>query len=85
MKNMSLRVKLLVAFLAVGLIPFGVIAAVSYVKSSGALSQQAFGQLEGVRGIKKNQIENLFNERRGDMGVLVEMVGHVATGGFQET
>ena len=84
MKNMSLRVKLLVAFLAVGLIPFGVIAAVSYVKSSGALSQQAFGQLEGVRGIKKNQIENFFKERRGDMGVLVEMVATLQQEAFKK-
>jgi methyl-accepting chemotaxis protein len=85
MKNMSLKVKLLVAFLAVGLIPFGVIAAVSYVKSSGALSQQAFGQLEGVRGIKKNQIENFFKERQGDMGVLVETVGTLRKESFDKT
>ena len=60
MKNMSLRAKLLMAFLAVGLIPFGMISIVSYVKSSSALSRQAFDQLEGVRGIKKNQIEDYF-------------------------
>jgi methyl-accepting chemotaxis protein len=84
MKNSSLKMKLLVAFLAVGLIPFGVIAAVSYVKSSSALSQQAFGQLEGVRGIKKNQIRNFFKERRGDMGVLVETVGTLRKEAFDK-
>ena len=74
MKKVSLKIKLLVAFLAVGLIPFGVISAVSYIKSRDALSNQAFSQLEGVRGIKKNQIENFFEEGRGNMDVLVEMV-----------
>ncbi len=84
MKNMSLKMKLLLAFLAVGLIPFGVIAAVSYFKSSSALSQQAFGQLEGVRGIKKNQIQNFFKERKGDMGVLVETVGTLRIESFDK-
>lgn len=74
-KNMKLGTKLLVAFLAVGVIPFVVVGTISLVKSSGALSASAFGQLEGVRGIKKNQIENFFKERQGDMGVLVEIVG----------
>jgi methyl-accepting chemotaxis protein len=58
--------------------------AVSYVKSSGALSRQAFGQLEGVRGIKKNQIQNFFKERRGDMGVLVEMVATLQQEAFKK-
>ncbi len=84
MKKMSLRAKLLVAFLAVGLIPFAVIAIVSYVKSSEALSRQAFGQLEGVRGIKKNQIEIFFKERQGDMGVLVDMVTVLQQEAFQK-
>ncbi len=74
-KNMKLGTKLLVAFLAVGVIPFAVVGIISLTKSSNALSQQAYGQLAGVRGIKKAQIENFFGERKGDMGVLVETVG----------
>ncbi len=84
MKNRSLRLKLLVAFLAVGLIPFGIISAVSYIQSREALSKQAFSQLEGVRGIKKNQVEKFFKERRGDMGVLVEMVGILRQEAFEK-
>ncbi|MBT3928061.1 MAG: HAMP domain-containing protein [Rhodospirillaceae bacterium] len=38
------------------------------------MSDQAFNQLEGVRGIKKAQIESFFAERQGDMGVLMETV-----------
>jgi len=72
---MKLGTKLLVAFLAVGVIPFAVVGIISMIKASDALSTQAYGQLEGVRGIKKAQIENFFAERKGDMGVLVETVG----------
>ncbi len=84
MKKLTLKVKLLVAFLVVGVIPFGVISAVSYVKSSGALSHQAFSQLEGVRGIKKNQIGKFFKERQGDMDVLVEMVATLQQEAFKK-
>ncbi|MDA1100245.1 MAG: hypothetical protein O2967_14805 [Proteobacteria bacterium] len=43
-------------------------------RASEALSHQAFNQLEGVRGIKKAQIETFFAGRKSDMGVLVEIV-----------
>lgn len=74
-KNMKLGTKLMVAFLAVGVIPFAVIGITSLMKSSTALEGQAYGQLEAVRGIKKGQIESYFAERQGDMTVLVETVG----------
>lgn len=54
--------------------PFAAIGLVSWQKSSTALSDQSFAQLEGVREIKKAQIEKFFDERKGDMGVLVETV-----------
>ncbi len=73
-KNMKLGTKLLVTFLAVGVIPFAIVGTLSLLKSSDALSVQAYGQLEGVRGIKKAQVEKFFGERQGDMGVLVETV-----------
>jgi len=71
-KDMKLGTKLLVAFLCVGVIPFAVIGILSMTKSSTALSDLAYGQLEGMRGVKKAQIENFFAERQGDMGVLME-------------
>jgi len=83
-KDMKLGTKLLVAFLCVGVLPFAVIGIISLTKSSDALSTQAYGQLEGVRGIKKAQIENFFNERQGDMGVLVETVGTLRKEAFEK-
>jgi methyl-accepting chemotaxis protein len=72
--NLRVGPKLIAAFLAVGLIPFIVLGWISLDKSSEGLSLQAFNQLNGVREIKKAQIQKFFEERRGDMGVLVETV-----------
>ena len=73
-KHMKLGTKLMVAFLAVGVIPFAAVGVTSLLKSSEALTKQAYGQLRAVRGIKKAQIESFFKERRGDMAVLVKTV-----------
>ncbi|SHJ91820.1 methyl-accepting chemotaxis protein [Desulfatibacillum alkenivorans DSM 16219] len=83
-KNMKLGTKLLVAFLAVGVIPFGVIGAISLFKASAALENQAYSALEGVREIKKGQIESFFTERQGDMGVLLETVRSLKDAAFDK-
>ncbi len=73
-KQMKLGTKLMVCFLSVGLIPFAFISMVALSKSSNALYEQAFNQLEGVRGIKLAQINSFFDEREGDIRVLGELV-----------
>jgi methyl-accepting chemotaxis protein len=72
--NLRIGPKLIVAFLLIGIIPFAVVGLTALSNSSDALSEQAFNQLEGMRGIKKAQIEKFFAERQGDMGVLDETV-----------
>lgn len=67
--------KLIAAFLVIGIVPFVVVGLVALNRASDALSNQAFDQLEGVRGIKKAQVETFFAERQDDMGVLMETVG----------
>ncbi len=73
-KNMKLNSKLMLFFLLAGLIPFTIISIISLTKSSNSLSHQAYGQLEGMREVKKAQVQNFFNEREGDMAVLLETV-----------
>ncbi|MFQ5560774.1 MAG: hypothetical protein ACE5FU_09345, partial [Nitrospinota bacterium] len=63
--------KLMTAFLCIGLIPFLILAAVSVQKAGTALESGAFHQLEGIREIKKKEIEGFFHERKADMHVLV--------------
>ena len=74
LKNMRLGTKILISFLLVDIIPFAVIGIISLTKSSRALSEQAFNQLESIREIKKDQVEQFFADREKEMGVLTETV-----------
>ena len=84
LSNWRIGPKLIAAFLLVGIIPFAVIGLLSLNSSSEALEKQAFNQLEGVRGIKKAQIEKFFGERQGDMGVLMETVATLRQEAFSK-
>ena len=90
---MTLNTKLISSFLGCGLIPLSIVAYVSYSTADGgmdsisteagtALEKKAFNQLVALRDVKKAQIENYFNEREGDMGVLVENVAALRQGAF---
>ncbi|WP_051326984.1 methyl-accepting chemotaxis protein [Desulfatibacillum aliphaticivorans] len=80
--KINLGVKLAVAFLAVGLIPFGLVGGVSLYKSGKALEKQAYRSLESVREIKKSQLEDFFSARQADMGVLMETVESLKDAAF---
>lgn len=77
-------VKLITAFLLIGIIPLLVSSFISSQKSSAALSKASFNQLSGVREIKKSQIESFFHERKGDMGVLMETVNTLRAEAFNK-
>ncbi len=81
---MKLGTKLLVFFLLVGIIPFAVLAVISLVNINTSLSKASFNQLEAVRGIKKDQIERFFAERKGDMAVLTEIVDTLRAEAFNK-
>ena len=84
MKKMSLSARLMIFFLLVGTIPFAISSIVSLTKSSNALSDAAYGQLKGMRAVKKAQITQFFDERQGDMGVLMETVGTLRRESFDK-
>lgn len=64
--------KLMVAFLAVSLVPVLAIGFISYRNSADSLREQIFNHLDTVRAIKKNQIIQFIAERIGDTKVLSE-------------
>ena len=72
--KMSVTAKIIVLFVLAGVIPLIAIGVLSYITSSKALRVQAFNQLQGVREIKKAQIQQVFQDRADDMGVLVDTV-----------
>jgi len=84
MKKMSLSARLMIFFLLVGIIPYSISSIVSLTKSSNALSDASYGQLKGMRAVKKAQISQFFDERQGDMGVLMETVGTLRKEAFSK-
>ena len=68
--NWGLKVKFIVALLAVGVIPFMVLGFVSHGTAVNALSDQAFNQYKSIRDLKKSQIELFFSDRMGDVDML---------------
>ena len=75
LKNVKMKPKLISMFMVVGLIPLILVAVIVSIMTSNALMEKSFAQLEGSREIKKAQVETYFQEREGDMGVLVETIG----------
>lgn len=71
---MKLVHKLTLLFLLIGIVPTLAIGIFSFYQANKGLSDQAFNQLQAVRGIKKTQIESYFEERKGDMAMLVETI-----------
>jgi methyl-accepting chemotaxis protein len=84
LKNMKLGTKLLLAFLAVGVIPLATVGLVTLNKADNSISQLAFNQLDSMRAIKTAQIDKFFAERKGDMGVLMETVASLREEAFSK-
>ncbi len=59
---MSLKLKLITFCVAIGLIPLILIGTLSVNMASRALSDQAFGQLESVRDVKKKNLNDLIHK-----------------------
>ena len=53
-RKLKLGSKMIISFLMVGAIPFGIVGLVSLQKASSALEKQAFSQLEAVQTLKKS-------------------------------
>ncbi len=82
--NIKIKPKLIILFLIVGLIPLVIIAGFSMLRAQGALTEQAYNNLEAVHEIKRYQIDTYFQERQGDMGVLVETVASLRQDAFDK-
>ena len=62
--KMTLKTKLIVSMLAVGIVPLLIAGILMLTKSSNALQQQAFNQLESLRTVKTTQVEDYFNSMK---------------------
>ena len=60
-----------ILLLVLGVVPLGGLGVTSMIRSTGELTRQVFSQLEGLREIKKAQIQRFFDERRSDLDTLI--------------
>jgi len=81
---MTIGKKLLIAALAIGLIPFLIVGSIALFGGRHVLSNQAFSHLESVREIKKVQLENFFTEKQNDMQILLNMVATIQQNAFNK-
>ena len=84
LKKIKLRGRLLLAFLAVGVIPFAAIGTVSLIQSKNALSNQMFSQLASMRQVKHNQVKTLFSGFHDHLSVLIETVETLRREAFEK-
>ena len=73
-KDLSLKTKLIVSFLIVGIIPLAVGEYLCLKNADEALEEQAMNQLESIRQIKKDDLESFFHERKMDIGILARTI-----------
>lgn len=69
MKSLTIKTKIILSLLLVGIIPIIIVATTSILNSSDSLTKANKNQLEAIRAIKKGQIESFFRERLGDVKV----------------
>lgn len=84
LRDVRLRPRLIALFALVGLLPLAIVGIWSANRSSVALMDASYNQLINVRDIKKSQIESFFEERRGDLEVLVENVANLEEAAYDQ-
>jgi len=65
--NMKMKYKLILVFMAIGLIPMSIAVYGSYHKTDVALDQATRDKLQAVTAMKKKQIESYYRERLADI------------------
>lgn len=63
-----------IIFSLAAIVPFAILGIMAVSTARDSFIQDKFEQLTSIRGIKKAQVEEFFDERKVDMGVLVETV-----------
>ncbi|TMP38917.1 methyl-accepting chemotaxis protein [Pseudoalteromonas rubra] len=67
---MSTKLRLLISFMLVGLLPAAFMAITSLITASDALERQAYNQLTSIKHIKHRQIDDYFKARKADLSLI---------------
>ncbi|NQY65111.1 MAG: methyl-accepting chemotaxis protein [Alteromonadaceae bacterium] len=73
LKNLSLKTKFTLLFILIGLLPAVIVSIISTSNNSNDVTSKVYNQLTAINQIKKQAIKTYFNERQGDMGVLINI------------
>jgi methyl-accepting chemotaxis protein len=84
LKNLKLKVKFTLLFILIGLIPAIIISMISTSNSSKDVTNKVYNQLTAINQIKKQSIVTYFEERQGDMGVLVNIADTLKIQAFEK-
>jgi methyl-accepting chemotaxis protein len=71
-KNLRIRTKMLIAFVAVAVLAIGVSGFIGFTIAGNALQAESFNKLTAVREMKANQIEDYFQQISGQVATLSE-------------
>ncbi|MCI2285854.1 cache domain-containing protein [Colwellia sp. MSW7] len=80
----TLKNKFTSAFILLGLIPAIIISVISTMNSSSDISTKVYNQLTSINQIKKQTVTKYFEERKGDMGVLVNIADTMQNQAFNQ-
>jgi len=71
--DLNLKVKFTLLFIFIGLIPAVIVSIISTTSSSNDVTTKVYNQLTAINQIKKQAIVKYFEEREGDLGVLIDI------------
>lgn len=80
----NIKTKLTVIFIAIGLLPILIASIISAINTSSDVTDKVYNQLTAINQIKKHSIEKYFEERKGDMGVLVDIADTIEQQAFMK-
>ena len=69
-KNWRLKSKFIAALLAVGIIPFAILGAVSHWMTINGLTSQTFEKYMAIRDLKKHEMAQFYLDRENDVAIL---------------
>ncbi len=75
MRIKSLSDKIVLYFVIIGISAIAIVSTYSFYTSKNALLSRTFDQLTSVRVVKKNQIEQFFNDRLSEFILICNSAG----------
>jgi len=80
----KIRYKILISLLALAIIPLTLLGAVAYKKSTDALMENAFKNLNTLESSRANAVQRYFEKHRSDMRILNETVRSLRSKAFKQ-